>query len=69
MPKDVQEFEYPTKVTKGRVLKGLWQASKLDAFFHGLMAILLITGLIILSKYFSTKQETLITVGLTWIFL
>jgi len=47
LPKNVKEFEYPPKVTKGRVLKGLWQASKLDALFHSLMAILLITGLVI----------------------
>ena len=44
--KDVKEFKYPPKVTKSGVLKGLWQTSKLDMFFHGLMAILLVTGLI-----------------------
>ncbi len=43
--KNVEELEYPTKVTFKRALKGLWQISKTDMFFHGLMAILLITGL------------------------
>jgi 2C-methyl-D-erythritol 2,4-cyclodiphosphate synthase len=43
--KDVKEFEYPSKVTLGGVLKGLWQTSKLDALFHSLMAILMVTGL------------------------
>lgn len=45
--KEVKELEYPTKVTLGIVLKGLWQTSKLDVIFHSLMAILLISGLLI----------------------
>jgi hypothetical protein len=47
MPKNVEEFEYPSKVTFGGVLKGLWRTSKLDTTFHSSMAILLVTGLLI----------------------
>jgi hypothetical protein len=45
--RDVKELEYPSKVTLGEVLKGLWQTSKLDVLFHGLMTLLLVTGLAI----------------------
>jgi len=44
--KDVKEFEYPTRVTLTRALKGLWK-EKISMLFHVLMAILLITGLAI----------------------
>ena len=47
MPRDVEEFSYPSKVTLGGVLKGMWGTSKMDVFFHGLMAVLLVTGLLI----------------------
>ncbi len=47
MPRNIEEFTYPTKVTLTEVLKGMWRTSKADVTFHGLMAILLITGLAI----------------------
>jgi hypothetical protein len=47
MPRNVEEFEYPPKVTLGGVLKGLWRTSKLDMAFHSSMAILLVTGVLI----------------------
>ena len=43
MPRDVKDFEYPPKVS----CHGLWRTSKLDFLFHGLMAILLVSGLVI----------------------
>jgi hypothetical protein len=47
VPRDVKDFEYPPKVSTSVALGGLWQTSKLDFLFHGLMAILLATGLVI----------------------
>ncbi len=47
MPKNVEKFEYPSKVTLTGVLKGLWRTSKIDSMFHSSMAILLVTGLLI----------------------
>ena len=47
MPRDVKNFEYPPKASTAVALKGLWQTSKLDFLFHGLMAVLLVTGLVI----------------------
>ena len=47
MKADVEEKKYPPEVNYSTVLKGLVRVSWLDAAFHTLMAVLLITGLII----------------------
>jgi hypothetical protein len=47
MPRNIEELHYPTRVTLAEVLRGMWRASKIDVTFHGLMAILLVSGLLI----------------------
>ncbi len=51
-------------------LSDLTEFEFLTGFFALIFVLIsLIIGLMIFSKYFSTKQKTFITVGLTWIFL